>query len=327
MYKTSTSSTNPTPQPNQHNTGGKAKPVLPDYDSLRRYDEHLRLRGKAGRTREEYLRYARKVAELARVDPATLGEDRIRGFFLYLKEKREYAASSLRLAVAALRFFYNDFLQLNWRLFSLVRVPQPKTLPEVLSREEVARLLGSVREPRYRMLFDLIYGCGLRVGEAVKLEVRDIKRNDHRLHIRQGKGNKDRVVPLPDALLEGLGAFWRTHRHLRFLFPASGNGNAAMSASHISISSAQHAFLIARRECEFKDGVCLHTLRHCYATHLLEEGVSLRQISVYLGHASLETTAIYLHLTAVSEGKALGIIDALCRRVHASETHTAASKA
>ena len=83
-----TSSTKPTPQPNQHNTGGKAKPVFPDYDSLQRYDEHLRLRGKAGRTREEYLRYARKVAELARVDPATLGEDRIRGFFLYLKENR-----------------------------------------------------------------------------------------------------------------------------------------------------------------------------------------------------------------------------------------------
>jgi len=160
-----TSSTKPTTQPNQHNTGGKAKRVLPDYDSLdslRRYDEHLRLRGKAGRTREEYLRYVRKVAELARVDPATLGEDRIRGFFLYLKEKRAYAASSLRLAVAALRFFYNDFLQRNWSLFSLVRVPQPKTLPEVLSREEVARLLGSVREPRYRMLFDLIYGCGFR---------------------------------------------------------------------------------------------------------------------------------------------------------------------
>jgi len=157
MYKTSTSSTNPTPQPNQHNTGGKAKRVLPDYDSLRRYDEHLRLRGKAGRTREEYLRYVRKVAELARVDPATLGEDRIRGFFLYLKEKRAYAASSLRLAVAALRFFYNDFLQRDWRLFSLVRVPQPKTLPEVLSREEVGRLLGNVREARYRMLFDLIY--------------------------------------------------------------------------------------------------------------------------------------------------------------------------
>ena len=119
---------------NQPNTGGKAKPVFPDYDSLRRYDEHLRLRGKAGRTREEYLRYARKVAELARVDPATLGKDRIRGFFLYLKGKRLYAASSLRLAVAALRFFYNDFLQRDWRLFSLVRVPQPKTLPEVLSR-------------------------------------------------------------------------------------------------------------------------------------------------------------------------------------------------
>ena len=230
-FMKNTSLTSPTPQPTQAKIAIKAKPGLQaglssdgtakaagqtalkgqarpvpkaDYDSLRRYDEHLRLRGKAGRTREEYLRYARIVGELARVDPATLGEERIRGFFLYLKEKRQYAASSLRLAVAALRFFYNDFLQRDWRLFSLVRVPQPKTLPEVLSREEVARLLGSVRAPRYRMLFELIYGCGLRVSEAVKLEIRDIKSSDHRLHIRQGKGNKDRYVPLPEALLERL---------------------------------------------------------------------------------------------------------------------------
>lgn len=316
-FMKNTSSTNPTPQPKEAKPGNKAKAVFPDYDSLRRYDEHLRLRGKAGRTREEYLRYARKVAELARVDPATLGEERIRGFFLYLKEKRQYAPKSLLLVVAAMRFFYNDFLQRGWRVFSLVKVQRSKTLPEVLSREEVARLLGSLREARYRMLFELIYGCGLRVSEAVKLEVGDIKRSDHRLHIRQGKGNRDRYVPLPDALLERLGVFWKTHRHLRFLFPASAKGNAV--TSHISISSAQHAFLVARREREFKDGVCLHTLRHSYATHLLEEGVSLRQISMYLGHASLDTTAIYLHLTVVSEGKALGIIDALCRRVHASD--------
>jgi len=141
---------------------------VPEYDSLRCYEEHLRLRGKAERTREEYLRYARKVGELARVDPATLCEERIRGYFLYLEEKRQYAGKSLLLAVAALRFFYNDFLQRGWKVFSLVKVPRSKTLPEVVSREELARLLGSVREPRYRMLFQLIYGCGLRVGEAVK---------------------------------------------------------------------------------------------------------------------------------------------------------------
>ena len=244
--------------------------------------------------------------------------------FCILKEHLKYAPSSLRLAVAALRFFYNDFLERNWKLFALIRVPQPRTLPCVLSRTETAQLLNTVREPRYRMLFELIYGCGLRVGEAVRIEVGDLRAESHRLLIRQGKGGRDRAVPLPDALLESLRAFWKTHRHPRFLFPSQSTTNAtgALAQVHarapIAVSSAQHAFLLARREAGFKDGVCLHTLRHSYATHLLEEGVSLRQISAYLGHASLDTTVIYTHLTEVSEGKALGVIDALCRRSRSS---------
>jgi len=230
MFNPSTSSPLPQLKPIQPKRRRKAKSALsgadaraasgavcalPDYDCLRRYEEHLRLRGKAGRTREEYLRYARKLAQLGRCDPATLTEARIRAFFLYLKEHLKYAPSSLRLAVAALRFFYNDFLERNWKLFELIRVPQPRTLPCVLSRTETAQLLNTVREPRYRMLFELIYGCGLRVGEAVRIEVGDLRAESHRLLIRQGKGGRDRAVPLPDALLESLRAFWKTHGGVR----------------------------------------------------------------------------------------------------------------
>jgi len=292
----------------------------PRYECIGRYVEHLQLSGRAGRTLEAYRDYVVLLARRLERDPVLINEEEVRAHFLHLKMERRYASSSLRLAVAALRNFFNDFLERDWKLFSLIRVPDPKPLPQVLSREEVARVIGIVREPRFRAVLEIIYGCGLRVGEAVKLEVRDLRAADHRLHIRQGKGNKDRYVPLGDPLISRLREFWKTHRHPRLLFPSTARGCSqhATERQHraevpMSVSSVQHAFLMARAEAGFKEreGLCLHTLRHSYATHLLEAGVSLRQISVYLGHRSLDTTAIYTHLTAVSEEKALKVVNAL----------------
>jgi len=159
----------------------------------------------------------------------------------------------------------------------------------------------------------------------VKLEVRDIHGAQGRIHLREAKGGKDRFVPLPAFLLARLRGFWRSHRHPRLLFPAVGRGwrerateRSGQADVGMSVSSLQHCFRLAGAAARLQVAATPHTLRHSYATHLLEEGVSLRQIASYLGHRSLDTTVIYTHLTAVSEGKALQVIERLSRQAAAA---------
>jgi site-specific recombinase XerD len=290
------------------------------HPSLQQYDEHLALRSVSRRTREEYGRFLRVLARHTKRDPATLEEAEARAYLLHLKETKRYAPGSMRIAAAALRMFYHGMLQRQWRLFDLIRSPDRQKLPTVLTRAQVAKLLGVLREPRFRALFTLIYSCGLRVGEAVRLEVRDIQSAQRRIHLREGKGGKDRFVPLPGSLLKLLRAFWATHRHERLIFPGVSNAwrergtqEPRRTEAPMSESSVQHAMRLAGAQAGLPRGVTPHTLRHSYATHLLEEGVSLRQIASYLGHSSLDTTVIYTHLTAVSEDRALKAIEGLTR--------------
>ena len=142
--------------------------LIPSHPSLTLLAEHLSLRSLSVRTRGEYLRYVRKLAGRCAKDPALLEEHEARTYLLYLKEQKKYAPSSLRIAAAALQFFFNTVLARDWRLFALVRSPDRQRLPVVLTREEVRRVLGAVREERFRVAFELIYGCGLRVGELVR---------------------------------------------------------------------------------------------------------------------------------------------------------------
>jgi site-specific recombinase XerD len=160
-----------------------------------------------------------------------------------------------------------------------------------------------------------MYHCGLRVGEAVTIQVRDIHGREHppRLHVRNGKGGKDRFVPIAPAMVNELRSWWSTHRHRTFLFPSPGRGWAdrteslsqsmTRSTAPMSVSSVQLAYRLARAASGVNSASTTHSLRHSYATHLLEEGVSLLQISKYLGHESIETTVIYTHLTALSEAR------------------------
>lgn len=255
-----------------------------------------------------------KLAAHAGQDPATLDEANVRGYLLHLKASRRLAPSSIRGAAAALKTFYVDLLgNATWRLFDLVSSPGGRKLPVVLSREQVQSFLAAAREPRFRALFTLIYSCGLRVGEAVKLEVGDIPKGQARVHVREAKGAKDRYVPLCDTTLRILREFWQTHRHPRWIFPGVGCVlDRPMSEDvPMSVSSAEDAFARIRMSAKLAVHATPHTLRHSYATHLLEAGISLRLISAYLGHASLETTAIYLHVTAVSEAGALRAVESL----------------
>lgn len=290
------------------------------YPSVARFTGHVQLKGLSERTVESYVCMIRQLAAWGKRDPAELTEEQVRDYFLHLVRERKYAPASLRQARASLGCFYLELLgRTDWKVFSLVKTKDRERLPVVLSRGEVKRIFDEVRELRYLAPLTLIYLCGLRLSEALHVEVRDIHRKEGRLHVREGKGGKDRMVPLPEAALEVLGQWYRHHRHPRFLFPAMGHSWKStlradaveqarvqraqwQRAEHpVSTSALQNVWRLALAASGVAKPATIHTLRHSYATHLLEEGVSLRYVSAYLGHATLEQTLVYAHLTAVSE--------------------------
>ena len=277
-------------------------------------------------TKKEYVRYVRRLGDHYQCDPATLTEDQVRAYYLELRQVRKFGASAMKVAKCALRCFFREHLKLGltWTVFEELRIAPPQTLPLVLAREAVATLLKSVELPRYRTALGLIYHTGLRVGEAVRIELRDLREThtEHpRLHVRCGKGGKDRFVPLSPAMLKELRDWWKTHRHPTFLFPGPTTGwreraqPAARADTHLSVSAVQNTFRLARAASGLPAEATVHTLRHCYATHLLEEGVSLRLISQYLGHASIATTVIYTHLTPLNEARTRTALEVLHRAV------------
>lgn len=298
------------------------------FPSLAKFAAFVELKDFRGPTKKEYVRYVRKLGEHFQCDPATLTEDQLRTYFLFLRQQKQFGGSAMKLARCALRAFFRDCLHVaGWTVFEEVRVAPPQTLPLVLSREQVAALLGALRAPRYRTALALIYHTGLRVGEAVRIELRDLRETHTphpRLHVRCGKGGKDRFVPLAPEMVAQLRGWWQTHRHPQFLFPGPTAGwreraqpaDAAQRApTHLSVSAVQNTFRLARAQSGLPVEATVHTLRHCYATHLLEEGVSLRLISQYLGHASLETTVIYTHLTPLNEARTRAALGVLHRAV------------
>ena len=302
-----------------------------NHPSIQQFKQFVDLKDFRPPTKKEYLRNVCKLAEHYQCDPATLTEDQIRAYFLHLREHRRYGPSAMKAAKFALLSFFTEHLKhSDWTVFGELRIAQPEVLPLVLSRQDVARVLAAVREPRFQACLELIYHCGLRVGEAVRIECRDLHetKTDHpRLHVRNGKGGKDRYVPLIPAVVADLRQWWRLHQNPKWLFPSPGCGwrdrkqslsqTMRQSSQCLSVSAVQMAFRLAREASGINPAATTHTLRHSYATHLLEEGVSLRQISQYLGHDSLDTTVIYTHLTSVSEAKTRVALDALHHDLYA----------
>ena len=192
-------------------------------------------------------------------------------------------------------------------------IPSQSRLPDVLSTDEVRRLIDAVRTPHNRAYFWTVYSLGLRLTEGLHLQVGDIDSARMMVHVRHGKGAKDRYVPLPSRTLTTLREYWASHRHPTWLFPATGRDHHAAAAADrpMERSSVQGALRRVVRDLKFRKSISIHTLRHSYATHLLEAGVNLRLIQQYLGHSSLQTTMIYLHLTAASQEQARERIEAL----------------
>jgi site-specific recombinase XerD len=266
----------------------------------RRFLEDLQLHGFAVRTQESYMRAVRLLAYHFHKAPDKISEEELRQYFLYLKNVKKWSRASMTLAICGIKFFFEHTLKQSWATFSLVRPAPDKRLPTILSREEVRRILSKVRFLRYRTCLQTIYSCGLRLTEGTHLQIRDVDSSRMLIHIHHGKGGKDRYVPLPQSTLELLREYWKTHRNPSWIFPAPrrGNNKAAVANRPMPYCNVQDAFRAGLKESGINKRATVHTLRHSYATHLLEAGINLRQIQEYLGHNSPQTTALYTHLTA-----------------------------
>jgi integrase/recombinase XerD len=269
----------------------------------KRMIECLQLRGLSERTQESYVRAVRQLAEHYHKSPDLITEEELRQYFLHLKNIKRYSRNTMTIAICGIRFCYQQTLNRDWIIFGIVRPAPEKKLPTILSIAEVRQILGRVRLPRYRVCLATIYSCGLRLQEGTNLRVSDIDSARLMIHVRHGKGAKDRYVPLPERTLELLRQYWKTHRNPGLLFPAEGRNHRdlAQATQPMSKSSVQQAFRAALKASGNHKRASVHTLRHSWATHLLEAGVNLRLIQEWLGHSSPATTSIYTHLTVKAE--------------------------
>jgi len=263
--------------------------------------EDMKLFGYSQRTQDTYLYAVRKLTNHFKTSPDQITNEQLREYLLWHKDK--YAPNTtIPTAVGTLcgiKFFYQKILKKPMPVFDLARQPRGTKLPVVLTREEVHAVLTNIRVLRHRACLSLIYSCGLRISEAVSMQVSQIDSGRMVVHVRAGKGAKDRYVPLPQPTLELLRRHWKTHRHPMWLFPAPGRSGIRESEAtrYLPLNSVQTVFKKSLREVGIQKDAHVHTLRHSYATHLLEEGVDIRMISHYLGHKKLESTLVYTHLT------------------------------
>lgn len=228
--------------------------------------------------------------------------EEVRQYCIYLKTVKQVARQTATQFICAFKLFWEKTLKRPWPAeLELVRANPEFKLPVVLSATEVRAILAQVQAFDHRVCLTTIYSCGLRLGEGLRLQVRDIDSQRLLLHIRGGKGNRDRYVPLPQRTLELLRQQWKTHRHPTLLFPAKGQGHhgAPTASQPIPHSTLQRGFRLALEASGINKDAHVHTLRHSYATHLLEQGENLRQIQVNLGHQSPTVTAVYAHLTSL----------------------------
>jgi integrase/recombinase XerD len=276
--------------------------------------EDMQLRGYADRTQSSYLRAVRQLTNYWHLPPEEISEQQVRDYFLYCKNEALWSAATMRIAYSGIKFFYTVTLPMDWETIQLMKIKRLTTPPTVLGIDEVRLILKTARTPQARAFLTTVYSCGLRLSEALGLEVSDIDGERMTLRVRDGKGAKERVVPLPKSTYALLREYWKTHQNPRLIFPALGRkhhgGRTAQTPmAHSSVQGALRRIL--KQLPKIKKHATIHTLRHCYATHLIEAGVNLRIVQQYLGHASLANTMIYLHVSDLGNDDAAGRINRL----------------
>lgn len=279
-------------------------------DTLRnRFMEEMAARGYAARTQESYLADVRLMVERLDRHPALLTDREVTGYLAWMLNVRKVSTSTYRQHVGAIKLFFGTVMHRDLPILQDARPPRRLKLPTVLSEAEVPRLLKSIRLPNHRMAATVAYGCGLRRSEVLAMRPDWIESEGCRLHVRNGKGGGDRMVPMPPRILQLLREYW-AHDKLPgpLFFPSRLFPDRSVSGTALT-----RAVREAAREAGIRQRVTMHTFRHCYATHLMQHGVDTRVIQRFLGHKSPETTAIYAHLTVPTLERASAAIDELTR--------------
>ena len=287
-------------QPSNHHSHAYKKST--PHAILKSFADDLKLLPIGPRTEQAYYACLRQLSEHYAKSPELLSSEDIRQYCIHLKSHKKVARQTSTQAICAIKLFWEKTLRRAWpHELELARANPQFKLPVVLSASEVRRILAAVPALDHRVCLSTIYSCGLRLGEGLGLEVRDVDSERMLLHIRAGKGNQDRYVPLPQRTLLLLRQQWKSHRHPFLLFPAKGHsGLGARTATEpMCRTTLQRAFRLALKASAITKRAHIHTLRHSYATHLLEQGENLRQIQVNLGHRSPVVTAVYTHLTSL----------------------------
>lgn len=261
------------------------------------YQQHLtnlKLQGKRAKTIELYAWSLRRLIEYFDRRPDELTVDDLKRYFADLIDTHSW--STVKVDRNAFQFFYRYVINRPWEWLNIVKPPQERKLPDILTPLEISRIINTTSQLRYQVYFLTIYSMGLRLGEGLNLSIGDIDSQLRQVHIRNAKGGKDRYIPLPQRTLVALRYYWATHRHARWLFPGTkSNPDSVMDRGGIQKTLKKVCI-----DCHIYKKVSPHTLRHCYATHLLEMGVDLRSVQLLLGHNSLNTTARYTWLTDIT---------------------------
>lgn len=270
-----------------------------------RMDQELQIRGYSSETRKSYLRSVHDFVRYYKRPPDQLGLEEIRRYQLHLTQERCVSFAYFNVAVCAIRFFYKTTLQKDWDIARIPYQKKARRLPEILSREEVAKLLEAVSNLKHRAMMMTMYAGGLRLSEMLNLRVSDVDSRRMVLRIQQGKGKKDRYVMLSPELLQFLRMYWRAERPQDLLFPSPNPGKP------LDRTGVQMVFRSAKRRAGITKNVSPHSLRHAFATHLLEGGTNIRVIQLLLGHKSLTSTAIYTHVATNAIGETPSPLDSL----------------
>jgi site-specific recombinase XerD len=252
--------------------------------------EDLRIRGLSQQTIDSYVGSVARFARHFNTPPQNLTREHIRAFQVYLTTEKHVSAATLNVYTSALRFLYTVTLERDWNIRSITYAKTPKKLPDVLTQDEVIRLLAGIANLKHRAIVMTLYAAGLRVSEVAGLRVADIDSTRMLIHVRQGKGARDRLVPLADELLATLRLYYRRYRPQHWLFLGQDKRRPINPRSiHRAVRKASMA-TIGRR-------IYPHLLRHTCATHMLEAGVNVRIVQGFLGHHRLSTTGAYVHVT------------------------------
>jgi integrase/recombinase XerD len=271
---------------------------------IKRFKEDLQLAGYAKRSTESYVSSVLRLQRFYNKPLEDITEEDLRQYWVCCQSEFGWSAASLRISYAGIQHFFTRTLVRTWKIFSEIKWKREETLPTILSLKEVRKIIDALPTQQSRTFYLTLYSMGLRLREATTLQVRDILSDRGLVHIHAGKGSMDRMVPLPQVTLSALREYYRTHHNPRWIFPALGhNGgkDAQLAEDHVSDSGVQGALQSTLKRLGFKKHVHPHVFRHAYATHLLESNIPIKHVQQILGHKTLQSTMIYLHVTTQAQ--------------------------